>query len=416
MTPATDPHPEIARLSLLDLVCRAADDRERPLDFAFVCHLPQGLAIEGLRAGAESAMKQFPVSGSVLRGNRWRWAAASGQQVVAAASGPEPDLDAWLDAPLDLDRMPPIAQLVIAERPGAGQKLVTRFHHAACDGVGAQLWLAHQLMVATGRQDPVLALQPVLPPRLRRHPAPRRRNRLSPPGPSRSLWTRAGQPGRRRRWLTMSAPSWPGPQGEISETEALAASFLGALTAWDEEQRGPAVGESPLGLWMPVNIRREATRGFGNGTSRVRLHARFDASTPLPETCAILRRELAAALREGEWSPPDLSLLTHMPGLARPLVRWHLRRPGLDMGSAVFTHLTTTPVEGTPALVDRIEGVQMLDRRHPLGLSCVSCGGTTFCTFTYDPALLSREEVVRIGALTCDRLDQLRREAHRRAA
>jgi hypothetical protein len=58
----------------------------------------------------------------------------------------------------------------------------------------------------------------------------------------------------------------------------------------------------------------------------------------------------------------------------------------------------------------------MLDRRHPIALTSVTCRGTTFCTFTYDPALLTREEVVQIGALTCDRLDQLRREPRRRAA
>jgi hypothetical protein len=167
---------------------------------------------------------------------------------------------------------------------------------------------------------------------------------------------------------------------------------------------------------MPINIRRHPGAGFGNGTSRVRVHAHFDAATTPAESCAILRRQLAAALREGEWSPPDLSWLTHLPGLARPLMRWHLRRPGLDMGSAVFTHLARSPLEEAPALVDRIEGVQMLDRRHPVALSCASIRGTTFCTFTYDPALLAREEVVQIGSLTCDRLDQLRHEPRRRAA
>jgi hypothetical protein len=411
---SSGPPATIARLSLLDLVCAAADDPRRPLDFAFLCHLPQGLSLAALRSGAESAMNQFPVSGSRIQGGRWVWVGATGTDVVEAVPNLH-DPTACLDRPIDPHRGPPVRQLIRPDRTGGGQTLVTRFHHAACDGVAAQLWLAHQLQVASGVREPTRQRQPAERPRLRGHPAPRRRNHLAPDGPSRPLATRRAQPGPTRRWLTMSAPAWPGMRGGCSESEALAASFLGALVAWDEGRGRAPAGSRPLGLWVPVNIRRKPTSGFGNGTSRIRLHAHFDAAAPLTRTCELLRRQRAAALREGEWAVPERSLIAGVPGLGRALIRFYTRRPGVDMGSAVFTHLVGSPLDDFPA-VDGIEGVQMLDRRHPLALTCVTVRGTTFCTFTYDPALLSREQVVQIGSFTCDRLDQLRREPRSRAA
>ena len=93
------------------------------------------------------------------------------------------------------------------------------------------------------------------------------------------------------------------------------------------------------------------------------------------------------------------------------------------MGSAVFTHLTRSPLEsaareGRPAMptIDRVESIGMLDRRHPIGLACLTLGPTTFATFTYDPALLEREDVDRIAGLVRQRATELRQSQREAAA
>jgi hypothetical protein len=193
----------------------------------------------------------------------------------------------------------------------------------------------------------------------------------------------------------------------------IAAAFLAALVTWDAGRRGASgPPAAPLGLWMPVNVRRHREPSFGNGTSRVRLHAWFDAGTPFEEICRIVRRQLSASLRDGEWSLPGAAWVRRLPvPLTRGLLRMFARRPGVDMGSAVFTHMAGSALAaGRPGndqalpRIDRIDCVGLLDRRHPIGLACLTHLGTTFATFTYDPALLTGRDVLRIAGQVQERL------------
>jgi hypothetical protein len=418
----------IAPLSLLDRLCHLLDDPERPLDFTLIHHLPVALPLAALEAGAASALHRHPVSGSRIAGATWRWAAAGGADVVRAGQGNPAANAAFLESPLLPTRDLPVRQLVCPDAAGGGQTLLSRFHHAACDGLGAHLWLAHQLAVAAGTLPAVSTPQPVAPLRLRRHPRPVRRNRFAPRGPSRALTTGAAKPGPRRGWLTLSRPAWrPSPDG-LSESDALATSFLAALVDREAALGRAAHGSSPLGLWMPLDLRRPPGVGFGNATSRVRVYARWSPDTPILEACAILRRQRAAALRAGEWGLPERLPFAFFPGaVRRRLIRLYARRPWVDMGSAVFTHLARSPLAGTdearppgwpgplPA-IDRAESIGPLDRRHPLGLGCVTHGRTTFLTFTHDPAALDAGDVARIAGRVGVHLDALEAARARGAA
>ena len=115
----------------------------------------------------------------------------------------------------------PVKQLIIRHLDG-GQDVghevtvVTRFHHAACDGASASLWLAHQWKVAFGHDAPLRNPAAGQPPRLRRHAAPVRRGRSAPRGPTPRLLVEDAPPTRTRRWRTFafSARSRAGGAGD----------------------------------------------------------------------------------------------------------------------------------------------------------------------------------------------------------
>jgi hypothetical protein len=419
MTAARLAADRVAPLSLLDRVCLALDDARRPLDFALIHHLPDPLPLPALRAGATSALALHPVSGSRIAGAHWVWAGETGDAIVSPSSGSggldEDTVRSFIASPFDLQRRPPVAQLAGPDPASGGQILVTRFHHAACDGRSALLWIAHQLAVACGSTAPVQAPRSVEPLALRQHRAPVRRSRFASLGPSRTLAGRGASPRLVRRWLTVSRPSFPHRPsgGGIAEGDALAASFLDALVAWQGERTGKPRLATRLGLWVPVDLRRRRSAGFGNGTSRVRLHATWPAGTPVLQTCAIVRKQLAWSLRHGEWAVPARLPFARLPGaLERRLLRLYARRPWVDMGSAAFTHVAHSPLDraASPHLptISRQENIGMLDRKHPVALSCLSQEGTTWLTFAYDPAHLDPEEVARLAGLVCARLDQVR--------
>ncbi len=397
----------VLRAPALDLVSAAMSTRERPLDFALILHMNDAPDLDALRSGASSARRSFPTSGCLLRGGVWTFAAVplDGGVATSGLAEARDAVERFVDAPFDPLRELPIRQLAIYPLSGTKLILVSRFHHALCDGVGAAMWLAHQLDVAWGSTKPVKTCRAALPaPLLRAHRSPVRRSRYAYKRPSDALYTARSQASPRRRWHSfeldasrLRAITRSGR--EFSYSDLLATCFLEAIIAWNRA-RHPDGGRQ-IGLWYPVNIREDPFAGFGNGTSRIRIYPRYDDRSSLADKCRAVREQVAWCKRHGEWAVPEthpviklLRLSRWTSALAASVMRAFVNRPGVDMGTAVFTHAEGSALSGAwVGSIERIENVGMLHERYPLGLTAVTIREKSWFTLTFDPARFERRDV-----------------------
>lgn len=394
-------------LSALDAVCWVMDRVVRPLDFTLIVHAARAPGLERLRAGARSARNRYPVSASITDGWRWTPTAEMPDELVGCSASSEAAaaaaLEAFVDRAFDLRFQRPIRQLAMTAA-GGGTVLATRVHHAAADGASAAMWLEHQLGVALGAIDPVLqAASPSRPP-LRMGAIDARSHR--PGGRRRSvpLWHRPGRPGRERRWRTIEfacADLVRSARAGRSFTynDLLATIALDVVAGWNREHGLPDGG---VGLWLPVNIRRDGRSGFGNGTSRIRVHAPHPQDAPFPTRCRQVHQQISQSMRQREWAVPSDQPMTFLPQSLRvPLLRGYLDRPWADVGSLTFSHVDRWGGEPREVFdrVHRIDTVGPLHSRHCAAITGVTHGDRTWLTFAYDPALLTGPDVEALAAM-----------------
>ena len=400
------------RLTTLDLISVVMDGPPRRLDFAVVLHLRKGLDRSALESGALSARLQYPQTAAVLDGTTWhRTSTVESGIVFETTTDPHRSATEFLNTLWDLRRTPPVQQLVLSPADGSGATLVTRFHHAVCDGIGSLLWLRHQLEVANGLRSPLRSAERYETPVLLRPAKSVGRSAFAFRGPPDRLHASSRTPSGRRAWQTLSiGPDFrraaAADAGDYSYNDLLAACALEICRRWNE---GTSEHEPRVGLWLPVNIRAQSLTGFGNGTSRVRVYNRFLPGAGLREKSRSVRRQLDWSRENGEWSVPDLRTLASLPlQILAPALRLYFNRPWVDMGTATFSHIERSPLE-SPAFGDvaRVELVGMLDKRHALGLFAVTNRETTTMSFVYDPSRLDETAVARLMTMYEEELSKV---------
>jgi hypothetical protein len=413
------------RMPLLDVAFQLMDSARSPQDFSLILHFRDAPNLEGLYAGARSAMNRFPVSASCIDGRRWVWRENKCfiLETVATKSDCETRsaIERFVDEPFDLHHQPPVKQALALHGPN-GATLVTRFHHSAADGLSAALWLGHQLNVAYGIEAVETERAPFVDLALRHLPTSVRRSDFAFDGASDRLWTsNSSEHSGARRWATIDFPASELQRacrrvGGFTYNDLLATCTLEVLCQWNTSHCGnncrggtpwPPVPSNHshkprIGLWMPMNIRREANAGFGNGTSRIRLYARYKADASLVEKCREVRRQVSWTTGHGEWVVPEMPWFTRVPrALTRPLLRVYLNLSSVDMCTGVFSHAGSSIANAGEAFkhVDRIECVGLLHARQSVAINAATHHGQTWLTFTFDPRLLSAEEVQQLGQM-----------------
>ena len=392
------------RLTLLDY---AFDLIERT-DFTLLLQLNNPPSLERLRAGAESAMKRFPVSGSVLRHRSWVYQ----PEPIFINGGTA--LNSFVNDPFNLRAGVPVKQMFIADESGA--RLVTRFHHAAADGLSAALWLGHQLSVAYGLMECETIPADFTEVALRQSQTSVRRSAFAYNGASDPLWTTDYVPSKTRRWLTISFPVQELQRGcrrarGFTYNDLLAACTLTVLSEWNQRHDHPR--SQKIGLWYPLNIRRNPGSGFGNATSRVRVYARFPPGASIAEKAREVRKQLSWSIEHGEWVVPELRLFTRLPRpIVSPLLNGYLKQPTVDMGTGVFSHVERWTGDAATAFeqVTRIECVGPLHPRQHLAINGATHRGETWLTFTYDPALLDAQDARELTQMFEEQIASARKE------
>lgn len=376
------------------------DSKERPLDFALLLHFDRGIDADALERGARSARKRYPSTACGVVDGRWApLAAASCEPAFRAVPRAEDRsaIEKFVGTPFRLAEEPPLRQLWVGDaRAGEGGCLITRIHHCAADLLSGLEWVRHQLRVAEGLDKECTEPAQWAPPALADAPPGAKRNpdwgRCDP------LWTRPGEPSDQRRWSTFSVEL--GSLGELSRAnngftwnDLLAVAALDTLYEWN---RSHGAGRRKVGIWLPVNIRRDPFAGFGNASSRIRVRRDYADDLSIGQKCRAVRSQLDRARERGEWVVPQRSILSGLPlGLSAPLVRLYLNRPWADMGSAAFSHVQKWP-GNRDAAFDGVRSVGVLGamhRRHALMFAAVTRLDRTWLTITYDPALLLPQDI-----------------------
>ena len=422
------------RMPLLDVAFHLMDTASSVQDFTLILHLRDMPDVDSFYAGAKSAMNRFPTSASCIDGHAWVWRENKyfKLQIVSAATDSESRsaIERFIDEPFDLRHQPPVRQMLILNGP-KGASLVTRFHHSAADGLSAALWLGHQLNVAYGLEDVEVERRPFVDLPLRNLPTSVRRSEFAFEGASDRLWTSDSRRSGRRRWITICFPAKEllkacRQVGGFTYNDLLATCTLEVFAEWNNCRGGPpwppviahrsclderAATEgrpynhsrkSKIGLWVPMNIRRETTEGFGNGTSRIRLYARYNKDASLVEKCREVRRQVAWTSKHGEWVVPDIPWFTRVPRpIIGPLLRGYLKLPSVDMATGVFSHAGSWIANAGEAFkhVARIECVGLLHSRQSVALNAATHGSDTWLTFTYDKQLFSGNEARQLAQM-----------------
>ncbi len=406
-------------LSTIDFVILVAGTPERSMDFALVLHLKRAPSLEALQRGARSARNLYPTTGSHIKNYHWRRFTEPADGVeVAAATGDENSataIEAFLKTPFDPHTQMPVRQLVVRSESGR-VRIISRFHHTAADGLSAAMWLAHQLGVARGEISSTTDANVFHALAINTHPSPVKRSRYAFDRGSDRLWTSGPGSSGHRRWVTIDIPMSDlrrrcARLGGFSYNDLLATCALETFSLWNREHCGSR--EQRVSLWLPVNIRSKACADFGNGSSRVRLYATDARPASLSEKCREIRQQISWSMDHGEWSVPTGTRLSRLPPAAKAtLLRWYLHRPGVDMATGVFSHVDRLPPFEHDAWDDleKVECIGQLHARHSLSINGFTRSGQTWLTFTYDPGLLSFEDVQRIQEIYQDQIAQARRE------
>lgn len=386
-------------LSTLDLVSLIMDSEVRPLDFAVLLRFDREIDADALARGARSARNLYPTTGCNVIDGRWSPLGPDSCEPAfrSLRRGDSNGLiERFLRTPFDLASGLPLRQAWVRDVETGTGCLVTKVHHCVADLLSVLAWIRHQLRVAADRDRPCSEPTAVVPPALAQAPPGAERNpvwdRCAP------LWTRPGQPSGERLWTTCSFS-----QGELAGISLAECGFtfndvlvVAALETLQEWNRIQGDKKRRVGIWLPVNIRRDAFEGFGNASSRIRVRRDYADRLSTAEKCRAVRSQIDRARERGEWIVPQQTLLTRIPlRFSAPLVRRYLNRPWADMGSAAFSHVQKWPGQDDPVFagVQELGVLGAMHRRHPLIFAAVSLADRTWMTITYDPALLWPEDI-----------------------
>lgn len=394
------------KMPLLDVAFHLMDSAGSPQDFTLILQLRDLPDIDSFYAGAKSAMNRFPTSASCIDGHAWVWRENKyfKLEIVSTISDSESRsaIERFIDEPFDLRHQPPVRQTLILNG-STGGSLVTRFHHSAADGLSAALWLGHQLNVAYGLEEVKLERAPFVDLPLRNLPTSVRRSQFAFETASDRLWTSNSERSGRRRWTTIAFPAAELQKacrgaGGFTYNDLLATCTLEVLSQWNHAHSCGA----KIGLWVPMNVRRRARGGFGNGTSRIRLYARYKTDVSLIEKCREVRRQVSWTSKHGEWVVPEIPWFTRLPHpVIGPLLRGYLKLPSVDMATGVFSHAGSWIANAGEAFkhVERIECVGLLHPRQSLAVNAATHCGQTWLSFTYDSRSLKPCDVQQLATM-----------------
>ena len=174
----------------------------------------------------------------------------------------------------------------------------------------------------------------------------------------------------------------------VTLNDLLGERLLATTAAWNDSH---GWSTSKLSLWVPIDIRKQRPRGFGNGASRVRIYRDSIQRESQHDSVRQFRKDMGAAKGSGEWAVNDFKI-----GMG--LVKLYINRPWVDMGSIPFSHL---PRERhiEHSAVKQTNWTMVLHRWHPAGFIVSTDDECIRFTLTYDTGALRVSEAEELISL-----------------
>jgi len=93
------------RMPLLDVAFYLLDSAHSPQDFTLILHFTDPPSVDGLRAGAQSALNRFPVSGCTIERRKWIWRDDAEFKLECTSA-----VETLVDQPFDVRHQIPVKQ------------------------------------------------------------------------------------------------------------------------------------------------------------------------------------------------------------------------------------------------------------------------------------------------------------------
>jgi hypothetical protein len=374
-------------MNLVDFSFAAMESPERGLDFCLVVELKTHVSIEYLKEGASRAFAAYPKSAAKMKGYEWvpddqSWPLSivySGNEMAM-----QKEMEDFVQESFRLNLERGIKQRLF--QCEGRQFLITKMHHALADGLSILLWLKAQLT-----QSPVINY----PLSLKTHPKAMKE----------SLYKLSKTPDRfghdspeaissRRRWssLEFEIPQTSFKDLGISYNDFICTVIFKAMNEWFLERKK---SDKNISLYIPVNIRENPFQGFGNGSSRIKIYDDY-SELSYQKTAISIREQVNWCKKNGLWSlPSSLKTVGKLPlWLSRFLLKTYAAKPGIDMGSMVFSHVESYKgMEDLFALFKDVKGLAQLYKSYSAGMTAVSLNGKTILTTTWDSAQLTTADI-----------------------
>jgi len=371
------------QMALTDYSFAIMDSKKRPLDFVLIGKLKKPITEDLLKGGAQKAFKTFPKSNCCIKGKKFVPCENEWQISFKNSQGRNQKnlIEEFISTPFNLEKERGIKQLVIDQ-----SIVVTRFHHAVADGLSLCMWLKVQLL-GTELKDSPLELQA--------HPSPIKKSIYAASSKSNVIGKITGNISSNRKYKSVSfkKPADNLKEKGISYNDLLCAIVLETIKGFNTFKGINVVNNC---LYIPMNIRKNPFSGFGNGSSRIKIHDTNSNQLSILEKSKYIREQVKWSRVNGSWSvPTELGVLKLLPkSVGRMLLNTASKLPSSEFGSIIFSHVERyTGIEDLFDLFSDLETVSQLYKKYPMCLSATTLKDKTILTCTWDNALITESEI-----------------------
>lgn len=141
-------------------------------------------------------------------------------------------------------------------------------------------------------------------------------------------------------------------------------------------------------IWVPVNVRKNFSQGFGNGLSRMRIYPP-GSNGPVLSQLGEIRKQKRLAYQNGEISLPPTNL--KLSQWKQFLLKKWIHRPWADWCSLSFSHMDDK--DHLFDWISEIQGISNIGPYNHLAIFAFSRGTRTIVSFSADHGVVSKEHL-----------------------
>lgn len=368
------------KLSFTDYSFTLLDKCSRPLDFVVIMELSSHLKYEHLQKGALISFQNFPESNSNISGKFFLESDKDWKIEYIESRDHKQCIQDFMEVYIDLKNERPIKQLFI--KTYDKNYLVTRFHHALGDFVSFMQWVKVQFTHKVEAKQKLTLKEyggkrPVKSPYMYEKKAD-------------VFGKYRGSPASKRSWDTISIarPIINFKDTGFSYNDLLCTSIFEAVREYNQSK---GIKDYKNCLYIPMNLRENSEKGFGNGSGRIKIYDRFNDQDSLEDKAKCIREQVNTCRDIGFWKmPTELGIFDKIPFFLGRILLNNIGMPLSEPGSLIFSHIDKLKnFEQVYSGIRSIATISQMHSSYPMNLVGNSYSDKTIITATWDPSIVS---------------------------